>query len=131
MLGSIFIAAGTDGLRHPEASAAVAEPLVNDLLENAPSSATRYLPRDPTTYVQIHGAAQLAAGLALASGRLPRISAWVLAGTLVPVTLGSTAFWREADPALKLQQKTDFWKNVSILGGLIIAGIDTDRKSVV
>ncbi|MGV0582556.1 DoxX family membrane protein [Mycobacteroides chelonae] len=128
MLGSIFIAAGADGLRHPEASAAVAEPLVNDLLENAPSSATRYLPRDPSTYVQIHGAAQLAAGLALASGRLPRVSAWVLAGTLVPVTLGSKAFWRETDPALKLQQKTDFWKNVSILGGLIIAGIDTEGR---
>ncbi|WP_162266284.1 DoxX family membrane protein [Mycobacteroides saopaulense] len=128
MLGSIFIVAGADGLSHPEASARAAEPLVQSLVESAPESAGRYLPRDPQTYVRIHGALQLAAGLALASGRFPRVSAWVLASTLVPATLIDQAFWRQPDPDLKLQQKTHFWKNISILGGLIIAGIDTEGR---
>lgn len=128
MLGSIFIVAGADGLARPSASVAATEPLVSSLLEHTPESARRYLPSDPQTYVRIHGATQLAAGLALASGKLPRISAWVLAGTLVPATLTDQAYWRQTDPALKLQQKTHFWKNISILGGLIIAGIDTEGR---
>ncbi len=128
MLGSIFIVAGADGLTRPSASVAATEPLVSGLLEHTPESARRYLPSDPQTYVRIHGATQLAAGLALASGKLPRISAWVLAGTLVPATLTDQAYWRQTDPALKLQQKTHFWKNISILGGLIIAGIDTEGR---
>ncbi|CAM3052766.1 DoxX family protein [Mycobacteroides abscessus] len=128
MLGSIFIVAGADGLTRPSASVAATEPLVSSLLEHTPESARRYLPSDPQTYVRIHGATQLAAGLALASGKLPRISAWVLAGTLVPATLTDQAYWRQTDPALKLQQKTHFWKNISILGGLIIAGIDTEGR---
>ncbi|WP_078314775.1 DoxX family protein [Mycobacterium sp. D16Q16] len=128
MLSSIFVAAGVDGLRRPAVSADVAEPLVNNLLDSAPDSVATYLPRDPQTYVRIHAATQLAAGLALASGRFPRISAWTLAGTLVPATLADQAFWREPDPDLKLQQKTHFWKNISLLGGLIIAGIDTEGR---
>lgn len=55
-------------------------------------------------------------------------SIFIVAGTLVPATLTDQAFWRQPDPDLKLQQKTHFWKNISILGGLIIAGIDTEGR---
>jgi len=68
------------------------------------------------------------AGLALATGRAPRISSAVLAATLVPTTLGGHRFWEEQDPMVRTQQRLNFFKNVSMLGGLLIAAGDTDGK---
>ncbi|MGH3726337.1 MAG: DoxX family protein [Mycobacterium sp.] len=128
LLGSFFITAGSDGIRNPSLAAPASEPVVNATLDALPGSFAQRLPRDPMIYVRINSATQLIAGLALASGKLPRLSSLVLAGTLVPATLASHPFWRESDPVLKAQQKAHFWKNTSILGGLIIAGIDTEGR---
>ena len=86
------------------------------------------LPSDPATLVRINGAVQVLAGLGLASGRAPRLSATVLAATLVPTTAAGHRFWEEQDPAKRAQQRTHFFKNVSMLGGLIIAAGDTEGQ---
>ena len=78
--------------------------------------------------VRINGAAQVGAGLLLATGRAPRLSSTVLAATLVPTTAAGHRFWEESDPAVRANQKIHFFKNVSMLGGLLIAAVDTEGQ---
>ena len=68
------------------------------------------------------------AAAGLATNRFPRLSAAVLAASLVPTTLAGHRFWEEPDKATKQKQQRDFFKNVSMLGGLLIAAGDTDGK---
>ena len=52
----------------------------------------------------------------------------MLAATLVPTTAAGHRFWEEQDPAERAQQRIHFFKNVSMLGGLIIAAGDTEGQ---
>ncbi len=69
------------------------------------------------------------AALALATNRMPRISSAVLAATLVPTTAAGHRFWEEKEPATKkAMQRVQFFKNASIMGGLLLAAVDTEGK---
>jgi uncharacterized membrane protein YphA (DoxX/SURF4 family) len=117
MLASMFLVGGVDTLRNPQQKVAAAEGL--GLQEN-----TEQL-------VKINAAAQLAAGLTLATNRLPRLSALILAGTLVPTTAAAHRFWEYGEPGQRADQTQHFIKNVSMLGGLLLASVDTEgRESV-
>ena len=70
----------------------------------------------------------MSARIPLATGRAPRISAGVLAASLVPTTAAGHRFWEADDPAQRTQQTLHFFKNVSLIGGLIIASGDTEGK---
>ena len=59
----------------------------------------------------------------LASGHFPRLSATVLAATLVPTTAAGHRFWEEQDPQKKAMQRIHFFKNTSMLGGLLLAAV--------
>ncbi|SHQ89236.1 DoxX family membrane protein [Mycobacteroides abscessus] len=122
-LGSVFVANGANGVRDPAVVAAAAKPLITKALVALPDRVSERLPQDPQTYVRINGAVQAAAGLALARGRLPRVSAAVLAGTIIPLGFTTEAFWRESDPALKAQKKASFFKNFSLVVSLLLASI--------
>ena len=52
----------------------------------------------------------------------------MLAASLVPTTLAGHRFWEERTRAQRTQQQLHFFKNVSMLGGLIIAAGDTEGK---
>lgn len=121
MLAGIFVAGGAESLRQAPAMAPVAEPVAPPIARRLPV----HLPEDPTQLVRINGAAQVLGGLALATGRLPRLASLVLAGTLVPTTLAGHRFWEETDSAAKANQQQHFLKNVGLLGGLILAALDT------
>lgn len=84
------------------------------------------LPEDDELVVRLNGAAQAAAGGALALGLLPRISAVVLAGSIVPTTYAGHPFWSLDDPAARKQQRVQFLKNMAILGGLMLVVLDND-----
>ena len=86
------------------------------------------LPTDPATLVRINSGVQIAGALTLATGRAPRLSAAVLAATLLPTTAAGHRFWEVDDKAQRTQQQLHFFKNVSLAGGLIIAAGDTDGK---
>ncbi len=83
---------------------------------------------EPEKLVRVNAATMLAGGLTLATGRLPRLSALALAATLVPTTYVGHAFWSEKDPAAKQGQQMQFLKNLSMLGGLLIAANDTGGR---
>jgi hypothetical protein len=86
------------------------------------------LPDDPETLVRANGAAMAGAGALLALGRLPRLSSLVLATTLVPTTYAGHRFWEVKDPAQRRTQRVHFLKNVSLLGGVLLASVDTEGK---
>ena len=114
LLSGIFISGGIDVLRAPGPRAVVARPFLERVRALVPA-----LPSDPVLAVRANAAIQLAAGATLAVGILPRLSAFALAGSLVPTTLGRHRFWEQQGPAAA-QQRTQFLKNAAILGGLIL-----------
>jgi putative oxidoreductase len=60
----------------------------------------------------------------LALGVWPRLAAATLAGALVPTTLAGHPYWREADPAIRRQQRIHFFKNVGLFGGTLLVLAD-------
>jgi putative oxidoreductase len=121
MLASIFIVQGYDTLRHPEKVAARADKVVGPLKQRVSS-----LPDDTEQLVRINGAVQLVAGSLLAIGRFPRLSALALAATMVPTTLAGHPYWETKDEKERAQQRVHFLKNLTMLGGLLIAAADTE-----
>jgi putative oxidoreductase len=120
MLASIFIIQGYNTLREPERVALAAEPVVRRLAERVPA-----VPAKTEQAVRINGAVQLAAGSLLALGRLPRLSAFAIAGTLIPTTVAGHRFWEAEQDGDRAQQRIQFLKNLAMFGGLLIAGADT------
>ena len=122
MLASIFVTYGLDGLLHPAARAQLAAPLVQTL------TGPLNLPNDPELMVRANSATMLAAGTLLGLGKFPRLAALALAGSLVPSTYTAHPFWTVKDPADRAQQKVHFLKNVGLLGGVLLASVDTAGK---
>jgi putative oxidoreductase len=129
MLASMFVVGGINSLRNADKLAPRAEPVTDRVVPLIAKAAPQLpIPQDPVTLVRLNGAAQLVAGLALATGRAPRLSSAVLAATLLPTTAAGHRFWEESDEGAKAQQRIHFFKNVSMLGGLLISAGDTDGK---
>lgn len=123
MLASMFVTGGIDSLLHPKEKAPAASAVAPAIARRLPVALTE----DPVQLVRINGAVQLVAGLSLATGRLPRLSAAVLAASLVPTTLAGHRFWEKKDGERKSQQQ-QFTKNLSMLGGLILAAVDLEGR---
>ena len=129
MLATIFVAGGINALRNTEGHAAKAKKVTDKVVPVAQQAVPRApIPTDPATLVRINAGAQILAAAALATGRAPRLSATVLAASLVPTTLAGHAFWNETDPQAKNAQRLQFYKNTSVLGGLLLAAVDTEGK---
>ena len=122
MLAAIFVTGGLDALLHPAERAKIAAPLVTKL------SGPLNLPDDPEMLVRANGATMVAAGTMLGLGTFPRLAAVALAGALIPTTYAAHAFWTVKDPAVRAQQRTHFLKNVGLLGGVLLAAVDTAGK---
>ena len=127
MLATVFIVQGAKNLRDPEpglpAASAFADKFGPTLQKRAPQ-----LPMDPKTLVRINAGAQVGAGLALATGRMPRLASLVLLATLVPTTAEGHPFWTIEDPAQRNAQRIQAMKNVGLGGGLLLAAVDTEGK---
>jgi uncharacterized membrane protein YphA (DoxX/SURF4 family) len=128
LLSAVFISGGIDALRNPAPRAQAAGPLIDKSTETLPESVTQKIPSDPETLIKINAAVQIGGGVLLATGKAPRLASLALAGSLIPTTVAGHAFWNETDPAAKAAQRTQFLKNVSLLGGLLIAAVDTEGK---
>ena len=64
---------------------------------------------------------EVVGGLALAFGWQTRVAAWALAAFTLVAALLAHAFW-SVDAAQYGNQFNHFWKNVSIVGGLLAVG---------
>ncbi|NEW39973.1 DoxX family protein, partial [Nocardia cyriacigeorgica] len=86
------------------------------------------LPNNPSVLVKATAVTQVAGGAMLALGKAPRLAALALAATVVPATVTQQDFWAESDPDRRAAKRTAFLKDVSLLGGLMIASADTAGK---
>jgi uncharacterized membrane protein YphA (DoxX/SURF4 family) len=140
MLAAVFVSGGIDTLRNPTPRVEKADPIVSkaadqvidkvpeEALNKVPDKVIEKVPTDTESLVKINAAAQIGAGIALALGKFPRLSALVLAGSVVPTTLAGHRFWETEDPGERTQQQIHFFKNLGLLGGLLLAAADTHGK---
>jgi putative oxidoreductase len=105
LLSGIFVAGGADAFLKPGPRAGKVE--------------AAGIP-EPEQAVVINGAVMVIAGLALALGIAPKLAAIVLIGTLVPTTIVGHAFWKEETDAGRKTQLTQFFKNLGLIGGLVL-----------
>ncbi len=113
LIAGMFVYGGLDAFRNPAGKVPRAEKVAPDIADLVGIDA------DTEQLVQFNGAIQVGAGITLALGVLPRLSALLLAGSLVPTTLAGHRFWEEEDAA-RTQQTIQFLKNAAMLGGLLL-----------
>jgi uncharacterized membrane protein YphA (DoxX/SURF4 family) len=127
MLSAAFISRGIDALRSPKPAADAARPTLEGL-SKLPDPVGTNVPSNAETVARVNAAVQIGGGLLLATGRLPRVASAALALTVVPGSLGGHTFWNESDPQRKADERRAFLTDVSLIGGLIIAAVDTEGK---
>lgn len=127
MLSATFIARGVEALRSPKPAADAARPTVATL-SRLPDPVGANVPTDPELVARATAAVQIAGGLLLATGRLPRLASAALALSVVPGSLGGHTFWQESDPQRKAEERRAFLTDLSLIGGLIIAAADTEGR---
>lgn len=129
LIAGTFFVGATNALKNSDKLAGAASRVTDRVVPLAQRAAPGApVPSDPRTFVRINAGVQLAAATALALGRAPRLSATVLAGSLVPTTLAGHPFWEESDPAARNTQRLQFFKNGAVLGGLLLTAVDTEGR---
>lgn len=123
MLAATFFVGASDTFRNPESRVETARGVTEALARRLP-----FLPQEPAQLVRLNAGVQLGAASMLALSRFPRLSALVLATSLVPTTLAGHRFWEEEDRAKRKAQRLQLTKNLSILGGLLLAVVDTEAR---
>jgi putative oxidoreductase len=127
MLAAMFVRGGYDAYQNPDRLVDAAKPVttkVAPLIE----AISPQLPTDTRELVRINGAAQMVGGVLLASGYATRPAAAVLAATMIPTTFAAHRYWEHDDPQQRANQRTHFLKNLGILGGLLLAAVDTQGR---
>ena len=128
LLATPFIYGGISTLRKPQDRVPGARPVVEKIAETADKQLPVEVPRDVEQYVKANAALQVGAGVLLALGRFPRLTSLALAGSTVPTTLAGHRFWEEKDPKVSFEKIAHFVKNLGMLGGLLLAAVDTEGK---
>jgi uncharacterized membrane protein YphA (DoxX/SURF4 family) len=125
LLAAVFVRGGLSAYNNPDRLVDGAKPVTDRL---APALDAVGLPTDARTLVRLNGAVQVVGGVLLATNTLTRPAALALAGSLVPTTLAGHDFWSQDDPAQRAGHQIHFLKNVGLLGGLLLAAVDTEGK---
>lgn len=132
LLASYFVSSGIKAVRNPDALVPAAQPVADRLVplvkQYAPAQVAGIIPEDAKTLVRVNGAAQIFGGVALATGKGRRLGALVLAASIIPSTLAKYPFWTRDDAVEKAADRAHFSKNVSLLGGVLLAAGDTEGK---
>ncbi|PVZ10940.1 putative membrane protein YphA (DoxX/SURF4 family) [Actinomycetospora cinnamomea] len=124
MLAAIFIKGGVDTLLNPEPRVQKASPLIEKASPQLPDQ----IPSEPSELVRIDAGVKVAAGTLLAINKFPRVASLALAASVIPTTIAGHPFWEKSDPTEKAGEQQQFLKNVAILGGLVLAAVDTEGK---
>jgi len=120
LTGSTYVLLGVDAARAPGARVDQAAPMLAALRRAVP------VPVEDELIVRGNGAVQVVGGALLAFGRVPRLAALALAGSMIPTTLAGHAFWTVDDPTARNLQRIQFHKNMAMIGGLLFAVVDRD-----
>jgi len=126
MLAGYFVADGVAAINRPELLTDDMAPLARAVTQTArrllPESASAKIPQDTAAYVRIHGAIQAVGGVMVATGFLRRFGAGLIALAYLPRVIA-------ARPRIKsLTTDQRFLREVALLGGVVIAAMDTQGK---
>lgn len=133
LLASWFVAEGVSAVRHPSDHAQRMDITWRRL------AARTELPDPPDldglrTIVKVHGAAMAAAGVCLGLGKAPRLAAFSLAALTVPLTAMDyprpprEGTGSRPSPAERAERRGRFLRNLSLIGGALLAGLDRHGK---
>jgi putative oxidoreductase len=128
LLAAPFVFGGISTLRKPQDRVPGAAPVVEKIAETADKQLPVQVPRDVQQWVQADAAIKVAAGSLFALNKFPRLTALVLSASIVPTTLAGHRFWEHEDPTERFGQISNFLKNTGLLGGLLLAAVDTEGK---
>ncbi|MCZ2858445.1 DoxX family protein [Blastococcus sp. VKM Ac-2987] len=128
LLAAPFVYGGVSTLRKPQDRVPGARPVVEKIADTADKQLPVQLPRDVEQWVKVDAAIKVAAGSLFALNRFPRLTALVLSASIVPTTLAGHRFWEHDDPTEQFGQISNFLKNTGLLGGLLLAAVDTEGK---
>jgi uncharacterized membrane protein YphA (DoxX/SURF4 family) len=128
MLAAPFVVLGIDAFRHPDKRAPIAKSVVDKVTEVADKQLPVQVPKDPEQWVRINAGVMVGSGALYGLGRLPRLNALLLTGSLVPTTLAGHRFWEFDEPMQRQQQLIHFMKNLGLVGALLLAAVDTEGK---
>lgn len=115
LLAAPFVATGLDHLRHPGPVTEAAGPHLDRLGRRLGRSV------DTQTAVRANGAVMAVAAALFATGRLRRLSATVMALTLVPVSSLDAPFWTEKDPEARRARFRLLLRDAGLLGAALLA----------
>ena len=101
LVAGILVSGGADAFREPGPRASKARDLGQPY---------------PETTRRLNGALMVVAGAALGLGMAPRWAARARMVSLVPTTVAGHPFWKEEDRKARAMQKTQFFKNLGLLG---------------
>jgi uncharacterized membrane protein YphA (DoxX/SURF4 family) len=127
LLSVAFIGQGVDAIRNPKTAADAARPAL-DGMRQLPDPIGTNVPTNAENFARVNAAVQIGGGLLLATGKMPRLASAALAFTVIPGSLGGHMFWNEPDAQRKADERRAFMTDLSLLGGLIIAAVDTEGK---
>jgi uncharacterized membrane protein YphA (DoxX/SURF4 family) len=128
LLAAPFIYGGISTLRKPQDRVPGARPVVEKIADAADKQLPVQVPQDVEQWVKADAAVKVVAGSLFALGKLPRLTALALSGSIVPTTLAGHRFWEHDDPTERFGQLSNFLKNAGLLGGLLLAAVDTEGK---
>jgi putative oxidoreductase len=126
MLSGLFLAGGASAVTYPDQLLPMAR-RVTDHVAPVLEKMNLGLPTQPRTLVQLNGVVQVVGGLLLPTA-LHRPAAVMLAASLVPTTVAGHPFWQTEDPRERSEQQIHFLKNLGVLGGLLLAAVDTEGR---
>jgi uncharacterized membrane protein YphA (DoxX/SURF4 family) len=116
LLGAAFISSGLEALQG---------------IDRRANRAESFGVSQPVTASRAVAATQIGGGVLLALNRMPRLSAIVLALTVVPEAATGHDFWTEKETDAKRAQRALFARDLGLLGGLMVAAVETGgRESV-
>lgn len=131
MLASFFVVQGAKAVVNPEPLVEDAEPLAKAFVplaqKVAPASIAGYIPEQTKTLVRVCGATQVVGGLMLATGIGRRVGAAALGLSMVPHVISSRPSKGATSEERQIAQ-SQLLRNVALLGGAILASLDTQGR---
>lgn len=118
MLASAYVANGISRARNPHTAAKTVEPVLNAVGDKLPVDVSA------ATVARATGVAQAGAGVLLAIGKFPRLSASVLVSTYLFDSVGELLVGDEDDG----KKTAGLLTRTSLLGGALLASVDTAGK---
>lgn len=126
LLAATFVFDGLDAIYHADEQQERAQPfqpLIDKLGDQA-----KGLPTDPATVTRIIGAVQVTAGLTLAYGKAPRVSAVALALVTLPSIVTKKPIGAKDAATDPSEHRAALLRAAALIGGLIFAAEDRQGK---